>query len=443
MQFRDIKSEEVCEYLQNRFHIMTYSVTEEGVSRIILAKPEDVAEQIELVDLLGKDYIPGTFYLSEREDCPRFLFDEEIKNFKEWLYYKMKAEVDYLKTISDLQEEIIRIGEEKLILYAMQILFFKTDNGLRICDVVTNQEYSDLFCKILLFLINGNSRETYNVFEQFNSLGLRLSLAVLKLTENYSLEQRLYQSIYSGLIGLDIKDYFGSTSKLGNGASINLKYSNSIIDTQIVKELEQKMAINMRLNDWSIYFREVIRSDEKRIICWFADDYIPTVFEMKFIEEQLLANDNLSFILVPRAGYYSNDICYTDVFPILNSDIFARLKDFYQKGRFIVSEFGMDLGAFNGNRIRSGLLRQINISKTIVISGARSFEMAQGLNKDVYFSGIAVCRKYTEAVTGIDMNTGEGVFLHAAPCAHLFSGFRYRSPCHPYAKRTVLSSRVS
>lgn len=440
MPYNVFEAKKVCEFIRRRFPNIPHNITEEYISQIVLSFPRDLARKEALTELLGENYLPGTFILSEREMQPLYLFDEEIQDFDLWLFSKFKIELFYLKNNSVLEKEILLLGEKLLIEYSIQIVYFKTNTGKRICDAITNQEYSDIFRKILIFLITGDSEKTYNVFEEFNLLGLKISFAVLNATENYTIEKRLYQSIYSGLIGLSIKDSFGHTSLLGKDVSINIdsKASCFEIEKSVIDQLEEKINMKMKLNDWKLYYEKVICSKEKLTICWFADDFIPTIFEMKFIEEQMEHNNNLSFILVPRSGYYSNDICFYDVPMILDTNHFTKLKQYLLEGRFQVSEYGMDLGAFNGKRIRKGLLNQIHNSKILVISGARSFEMAQGLNKEVFFSGVAVCRKYTEAVTGINMNSGEGIFLHASPRTPLFYDFKFRCPERPYARITTL-----
>lgn len=401
---------------------------EKVIARYILSEPENVANRVTLKMFLGEHYQPGTFILSEREDSPEFLFDEEIKDFDEWLYKKIKSEVQMINRCTILKKDIIEYGEDDLIIDASNIVKFRVDDKKRICDCITNQEYSDVFRKIIIFLLRGNNNETFPLFTEFNHIGRQLSLKILEDTKEYNLYERLKQSISSGLIGLDLKDDITKTSQLGEEGIIAIKSCSTNEERLFAAkiQLEKKVMQSMGIDAWEEYKEEVLDNKKHMFLVWMTDDYIPTIFEMKFIEEQLKYKQDLTILLVPRRGFFGNDADYTDIISLLNEPLFDTLRIFYLQKRFLITEYGMDLGAFNGLRITKQLFYYIEKSDVLVISGARSFEMAQGLNKNVYFSGIAVCRKYTESVTGINMESGSSVFLKQIKKLPAFYNFRAR-----------------
>lgn len=401
---------------------------EEFLARYILSKPENVEDESKLKKFLGEFYQPGTFILSEREQNPGFLFDEKIKDFEQWLVSKIDSEINMLIRNESLKKDIDEYGRNILAFDAKNIVKFKVDNKKRLCDCITNQEYSDVFRKIIIFLLRGNNYETFSLFDDFNFIGRKLSLQILEDTRGYTLYERLKQSISSGLIGLDLKDDITTTSELGENGIIPIKsytsYHERFISTKML--LEKKVLQPLGIDAWKEYRNEVLDTEKAKLLTWMTDDYIPTIFEMKFIEEQLIYKKNLTVVIVPRRGFYSNDADYTHILTLLNEDLFTNLHSFYLQKRFKISKYGMDLGAFNGFRITKQLFELLEKTDVLVITGARSFEMAQGLNKNVYFSGIAVCRKYTESVTGINMQSGSSVFLKQVKKLPTFYNFKAR-----------------
>lgn len=428
MKSNDVKSTLSRIELKYPYFFGKNGVNEELVSAYILEKPQDVADEDDLKEFLGENYLPGTFILSERETKPGFLFDEKIKDFDEWIFNKIESEIKMLIRCESLEKLIREYDKDTLIIDASNIVKFRFNNEKRLCDCITNQEYSDIFRKIIIFLLRGNNYETFPLFKDFNAIGRKLSLQILEETRHYTLYERLKQSISSGLIGLDFKDDITRTSQLGEEGIIPIKlYDTNEARIKAAKILlENKVSRTMEIDAWKEYKEEVLENEKPIFLTWITDDFIPTIFEMKFIEEQLDYKQNLKVLLVPRKGYYGNDADYSDVISLLTEPLFRKLHNYHGQGRFLVSEHGMDLGAFNGLRITKQLLEQIKKSDVLVITGARSFEMAQGLNKNIYFSGIAVCRKYTESVTGIYMESGASVFLKQVKKLPAFYNFKAR-----------------
>ena len=97
MPYNVFEAKKVCEFIRRRFPNIPHNITEEYISQIVLSFPRDLARKEALTELLGENYLPGTFILSEREMQPLYLFDEEIQDFDLWLFSKFKIELFFFK----------------------------------------------------------------------------------------------------------------------------------------------------------------------------------------------------------------------------------------------------------------------------------------------------------------------------------------------------------
>ena len=402
--------------------------TEKEIANVIISPPNDVADIYHIYELFGKDYNPGTFKLAERGNKPKFLFDENILNYKEWVFDKVENELRLLSKIPEGKIKIEEYGETNLREDLYYILQFRISEKIRLQDIICNQEYSDIFRRIITVLLTGDILKTYDTHKEFNHLGRQVAIPVLKMTENYDLYERLKQSISSGLIGMDLKDEIAATSPLSRRGIIPLKKMQKIEDKVnfVKEELEKRIDQSLAIDFWNDYEIDVLNSRDKIIIAWFTDDYIPTIFEMKFIEEQLCYNDKLTVYIIPRRLKYGNDAGYADIIDLIQEPIFSRLKKFFSKDQIHICSTGPDMGTFNGFRISKEVAKILFSSDVVVITGARSYEMVQGIRKLTYFSGIAVCRKYTESVTGVDMDSGSSIFVRQDPGVPSFWDFKAR-----------------
>ena len=248
---------------------------------------------------------------------------------------------------------------------------------------------------------------------------------IIRITKHYNFRERLFQSIASGMIGMDIKESNISTAPLSLESSLSITENNV---SQIVDQLNAYISNTSKIgiDCFQDYYNEVILGHNLHVT-WFTDDYIETIFEMKFIEEQMDFNKTLSFTVVPRYDSYSNDASYYDILDFLELDELKGLKKYYKTGRFNVCRDGMDISTIDFYRMSYELYKIMQISDICVISGARAFEMTQGLKKDVFYTGIAVCKSYTESITGFSRNSGKLIFLHQSIGERSFDGFKDRA----------------
>lgn len=415
-------------YLKDFFpqlKVLHNSEIENYIIETVMGTPYDRASLKQIFDIVQHDYYPGLFQMNERKKMPAFLLEENKISFEKWLLQKFSKEIMQLCQNELLATEINRIGIEKLTQYCMDVLNFKTKQNQLFADLIVNQEYSDIFRRIIMFLIMGTPFYIYNNHLSFNILGKKMVPLILRRTEDYCLKERLFQSIASGMVGMDIKERNISTAPISLKNSLELEGKGVI---EITDELDRYIhnVNKIGIDCFEQYYHEVICGENLNIV-WFTDDYIQSIFEMKFIEEQLNINKSLSFTIIPRYDSYSNDISYNDIFEILEFDELHKLKEYYRKGKFNICRNGMDISAVDFYRMSSELYDILKNADICVMSGARAFEMTQGLKKVVYYTGIAVCKSYTESVTGFSRNSGKLVFLRQGIGERSFQDFRARA----------------
>lgn len=398
---------------------------EEFVIQEIFKSPYQRASVQQIYNIIKEDYYPGLFQMSIRKIKPAFLLEETQCSYEKWLDLKLESEINQLYLDDNLACTINRIGKDTLLYYCKNILDFKNKNDTLFADLVVNQEYSDIFRRMLMLLLTGNSLYIFNNHKHFNELGRIIAPKILEMTSSYKLKDRLVQSIASGLIGMDIKENHISTAPIGKNISLVLKENET---NQLLKQLEfyKNNPEMIGIDCFEQYYNEVICGQNLHVV-WFTDDYIETIFEMKFIEEQLYYNKTLTFTLVPRFDSYSNDASYKDVLEMLEIKELNKLKNYYSSDRFRICRNGMDISSVNFLRMSIELYDIISSADICVISGARAFEMTQGIKKTVYYTGIAVCKSYTESITGFSRHSGKLVFLRQESGDCSFIGFEDRA----------------
>lgn len=394
----------------------------------ILKTPYEKADTKTIQTIFGEDYSPGLFYLAERRKRPDFLLEESKVEYEEWVRYKVEAELSVLEKSDDFAKCILQNGKENIKDDLYNMLSFKTKEQRRLDEIISNQEYSDFFRRILMLLLKGDAFSIYHNHDEFNRLGLKIAVGVLEKTVDYTLYERLIQTIVSGLVGVDMKENQINTSPASLSKIIPLGTDETDLQKidRVFMTLDSfaKRKNVLQIDCYKRYLNEVLRSNGKTI-CWFFDDYIQTVFELKFIEEQMELNESLFFYLIPRYRNYSNDASYDDVMNMINLDILKRLKGF--SGRMEVCRQGMDMSTVDGLRISKSVADIMLKSDIVVMTGARAYEMSQGIKKITYFTGIAVCKGYTESITGYSKDSGALIFLRQNPGDKSFRDFKDRS----------------
>jgi uncharacterized protein with ATP-grasp and redox domains len=408
--------------------------------QLILGIPDNVAKRDDIVTLFSADYEPGTFMIGEIKDLPDFFPIGAKLGYDRWIRQEIRNDLQRIKIVLaqkthprlPLNETSLQYIEQEVI----EILDHQLRDGSRLCDQIPLQEYTDVFRRIILLLLTGNPNVEINTYEKLDQIGRELALRILSEVRKYSLSDLLKISIASGLLGLNLKTYASATSKIYPRNIIPIQVDMSLdeqiddIKRQLIEKATEKMAIDY----WSKYEKEILNSQRKTTIAYFTDDYVETIFDLKFIETQLHRNKNLILYLIPRFMRYGNDASYTDVMRLLEEPTFEEARSFSQGGKLRVCEDGPRSGTVNGLSVSQQVANILKASDCVVVKGARSYEMLQGIRKVAYF-GFAVCREISESVTGIDAEKGKLVFIRHAPGTRSFEGFRDRIN-HPYISDT-------
>jgi hypothetical protein len=407
--------------------------------RLILGIPDDVARQDDIIALFGADYAPGTFMIGEIKGLPDFFPVGAKLGYERWVRQEIRNDIQGIKAALareadprlPLNEAALQDIEQEVV----EILDYELRDGTQLCDLIPLQEYTDVFRRIILLLLTGDPDVEVNTYEGLNRIGYELVLRILSEIGEQSLFDLLKISIASGLLGLNLKTSASATSKIYRRNIIPIQMGMSLDEQigRIKRQLVEKATGEMAIDYWLEYERDILKSHGRAIV-FFTDDYIETIFDLKFIETQLHHNETLVVHLIPRFIRYGNDACYADVMRLLEEPIFEETRSLYRDGRLRVCGNGPRSGTVNGLSISQQVADILKMSDCVVVKGARSYEMLQGIQKVAYF-GFAVCREISESVTGVDAEQGKLVFIRHTPGARSFAGFRNRRN-RPYTSDT-------
>ncbi|MBU4263353.1 MAG: hypothetical protein KKC76_15965 [Proteobacteria bacterium] len=413
-------------------NVQTDRETEEMVFRLILGFPPEPARPADVIELFGGDYFPGTFAIGEIDQNPDFLCGETSIGYGPWVRREIKREIKAMKDVGRLDAGMI--GVCNIEDDVLDLLSHKFENGRRLCDMIALQEYTDIFRRLTLALLFGETECELNTYKALNEMGGAIALAIVAGLDEWPLHELLKISLAAGLLGLNLKTSAAATSQIHTPGIIPLdlcKSSREQVNVTLHR-LCEKVEEGMALDYWQDYEKQILCGQPRTLVV-FTDDYIETIFDLKFIERQLYHNPNLTVSLIPRARQYGNDASYEDVMRLLEKPVFQSLKLQNKNGRLEICADGPRLGTVNGLKISQSVADRLKHCDAVFVKGARAYEMLQGIGKTAYF-GFAVCREISEAVTGIDAETGALVFIRQQPYQRTFSGFRDRRT-RPYEFR--------
>lgn len=405
-------------------NVRTERETEEEVFRLILGFPPDPARPADVIELFGSDYFPGTFAIGEMAQNPDFLCGDTSIGYEPWVRREIRRDIDAIRRVGRL--DACPTGGFNTEDDVLELLSHKFEDGRRLCDMIALQEYTDVFRRLILALLLGKTECEVNTYKELNEMGGAIALAIVAGLDEWPLPELLKMSLAAGLLGLNLKTSAAATSQIHTPGIIPLDLCRSSAEqvSGVFYRLSQKAEEGMVLDYWQDFEKQVL-CDQTKTLVVFTDDYIETVFDLKFVERQLDHNSNLTVSLIPRAWRYGNDASYEDVMRLLDKPVFRALKLQIKHGRLEICPDGPRLGTVNGLKISQSVADRLKRCDAVLVKGARAYEMLQGMGKPAYF-GFAVCREISEAVTGIDAETGALVFIRQQPYQRTFSGFRDR-----------------
>ncbi len=151
-----------------------YQNLDSEVIEDILAIPEDVADQDDIIELFGDEYIPGTFMISERKNRPQFILPEDNLEYITWVKNEVGRDLESIKQIKGLDVNIKKeIDEnfEKIQNEVVSILELQLPDGNKLREVITHQEYPDIFRNIISMLLTGDPKTVFDTYEDLKKNG--------------------------------------------------------------------------------------------------------------------------------------------------------------------------------------------------------------------------------------------------------------------------------
>ncbi|OEU65303.1 MAG: hypothetical protein BA863_04395 [Desulfovibrio sp. S3730MH75] len=410
---------------------LTNGQWQELCNRILLV-PTDPPSLGRLDKIVDINYEPGTFLLSERAEQPAFLYEDERKGGLEGLVCQVVMEdLARLDTYAALDCTMPafqrRISEE-----VFGILTHATEQVPSLASLIWNQEYSDIIRRIEMLVLTGDPDFDVHIYADVNRFAKQVCLSAIQQIEarrDIGIQELCRFSVSAGLVGLNTKSPIEATSHFDKQCAIPLLIETSVRDnaTHILDSLLTLARRRHHIDETEELLIEVCdRAGHGPVsIAVFTDDYIETLFLLKFYEALMNEYKNLFVCLIPKSRHCGNDATYLDITEALAAPKFYRLKYYQDQGRFMLRSDGPCLGGLNLFKLPITLLQDLMTTDLLDIRGCRAFEMSQGLNKPTFFS-FNVCREISESLTGLDGESQHMVLVRQNPGDKSFCGFRER-----------------
>ena len=374
-------------------------------------------------NICGPGYEPGTFRLSEISLGNRFI--KNPKSFDGWLDEALEAEIYLLNSECDTINNILNQSEVKKNVRG--VLESKTDLGYPLKHDIWYQEYSDVLRRIILFSIDEDPDRELEIFPNLTINRKNFIIDVVDWIERNKkpdLREWLQISIAAGLMGVNEKSIHAATSEINRIYTIHLN-SNQNYNDQTIERVGKKLydlsltKCSIDASDWLFQILNISQEILIKIVS-FPDDYIETIFLLKFYQELFSKYKNILIDCIPRMIRCGNDVRYKDF-----EDLLTYFQDLKENPLFKVHQNGPKLGTINLMKLHPNTLSLIEDCDFIDARGARNFEMMQGVNKDTFF-GFMVCREFSEATTGLLADERPLIFIKQPAGERSFEGFRER-----------------
>jgi len=386
--------------------------------------------------LCQSNYEPGTFTLAEISPATEFL--KTSPSFAEWAEKTLDQEIKYLSTREPHLFRTRSITEAKEMV--IKILNMNTSLGKPLYHEIWFQEYSDILRRIVLMVTINNPDYEADLYPNLTYKRKKIAFDILKQLNDRkkpSLQEWLYISIAAGLLGVNEKTNHAATSEIVRTNVIPFNEEDTL---EVSENLWQMANTKTRIDASNIFFETIKNSSWRTFrIVSFPDDYLETIFLLKFYDELMDKFPNLEIDCVPRSIRCGTDATSEDVQGLIS--YFPNLR---QSTKFRIHHTGPKLGTVNLLKLDHFIMDLLEIADIVDSRGARNYEMMQGINCDAYF-GFMVCREFSESVVGLFAEDTPLVFLRQPAGEKSFDGFRQRSKRHDnghmLCKLTVLDQK--
>lgn len=397
------------------------------IARIVIYPPYETADIESVHNLFGKEYVPGTFILSERKNTPSFI-EEGEGDYGNWVRLMIRSHVEALVRAgllpSPTDSGCLRSIED----VTLSVLDAPLESGMALCESITNQQVTDIVWRILKTLLTGDPFTPYHVFQEFNELGRKYAVELLSQKKLSDPILAFKYAVVAGALGVDIKLQYTAAgpSPLVSDAIIKLPTDQGGITLEnIQREIELRAARAIAIDCLNDLNRDVLIKPGSVSIVFFSDDYIETIFDLWVIQTWLQYKHDLSITLVPKWGPHANDASFEDIVSLLSEPLFNYLRA-VRGTRFCLATNGPAGSGINAYEFSPHILEALTSADVVLFKGARSYEMLQGIRKTTYFV-FNVLHSYTETLTGLDATDCPAVILRQEAGVSSFDDFRARA----------------
>jgi len=358
--------------------------------------------------ICSEKYRPGTFTLSQLERYKHLLDVNGNFRLDKWVRDAVLTELSGLKDTTELKQLIKEYGDNEII-KKVQLTFEIGPVNFNLAKSIWCQEYSDIIRRIILTYVHGNPDLEINWCKNLTTGSKDLILEVIDILKHSRSHNKLPSwldfSVIAGLLGIDIKPYRTATSPIKGEVGIVLREGKDVsIDIDAHRIAEKMIEIQeaksllkegeAKVDDSKEFFKILDNTNHLNLVS-FPDDYLETIFLLKYYEVLLKEYYSVSIHIIPRSIRCGNDVTTNDINEML--EYFPSLKN---SGRFFVVENGPKIGGVNLEKASKTVVQGIMEADLLDVRGARNYEMMQRINREAFF-GFMVVRRISEAVTGL------------------------------------------
>jgi len=410
------------------------------IERGLLGYQNDDPAYIKRVGICDEDYEPGTFTVNLIDRGNR-LYHQEISR-DEWLDIAIRDEID---AIALENPHLFKSPLEKnAIKWKVKRLLQRDPLGRSsLLDLIWFQEYSDIFRRIIVTLLTGNPDyeiELYRNLTYDREESMLTVVAKLEDDDNISVRDWLRYSIAAGMLCVDEKTIHAATSYIDVKHAIRVPRDRlDKKDTkEIIAQLKRIADSTCRVDASERFFHTLeMHRNESFSIVSFPDDFLESIFLIKYYSMLLTEYPNLTIHCVPKSIKCGNDATYNDIIRFKE-----RFVDKEHFSRFDVMRCGPKLGGVNLLKLDRRVVELMMGANLIDVRGCRNYEMMQGLNVESFF-GFVVCRDVSESVTGFTADELPFMYIHQPPGTRSFSGYKKRNQrVSPVTRKMVAETTV-
>lgn len=371
--------------------------------------------------MVEHNFFPESFTVYEKMCGKELIYFRDI-SFKEWCTGLILDQICKLIWLEDRDSIIEQTFENILFLLQYKI------KGKMLAENIYNQEFVDIIRRVIYYTIYGNCDSDIYTAKEFNRLAYRIMPHLLYniIKKNYDLRKIFKLSVASGLMGLDMKGAPAAASNYANSGIAMRRYFGVSEEDAAIELLERLEAVVQNADSPVFCWDKFIESVKKaKKFVWMTDDYVESFFDLYFIQKLSVQIPNVNIDIIPKNGYFGNDMSWQDMETIIRLPCFEVIKKKIETGHITINHFGPQMGAANLSKLSAQCVESILNADFIVTKGCRIHEMIQGgINKEM-FSAYIVTRELSEIVTGFNSKCTPILLLHSQPGEYLFWGISY------------------